>query len=91
MTGLKVKTLADHGYADAAADPSKYPAGLFNEITGSYQMPAVRGGRRGLHEQAARGSRLPLLVPGHRGGPHHRAASSTRPPARSTWTRPSSG
>ena len=39
MTGLRVKTLADHGYADAAADPSKYPAGLFNVITGSYQMP----------------------------------------------------
>ena len=39
MTGLRVKTLADHGYADAAADPCKYPAGLFNVITGSYQMP----------------------------------------------------
>ena len=60
---------------DAAADPSKYPAGLFNVITGSYQMPAgVRGGRRGLHEQAARRRRLPLLVPGDRGGPHDRAA-----------------
>ena len=55
MTGLRVKTLADHGYADAAADPRKYPAGLFNVITGSYDMPAgVRRGRRGLHEQAAR-------------------------------------
>ena len=41
MTGLRVKTLADHGYADAAADPSKYPAGLFNVITGSYDMPAA--------------------------------------------------
>ena len=41
ITGLKVKTLADHGYSDAAADPSKYPAGLFNVITGSYQMPAA--------------------------------------------------
>src|SRR3954464_306099 len=39
ITGLKVKTLADHGYSDAAADPSKYPAGLFNVITGSYDMP----------------------------------------------------
>ena len=39
MTGLRVKTLADHGYSDAAADPSKYPAGLFNVITGSYDMP----------------------------------------------------
>jgi carbon-monoxide dehydrogenase large subunit len=39
ITGLKVKTLADHGYSDAAADPSAFPAGLFNVITGSYQMP----------------------------------------------------
>ncbi|HSK53211.1 MAG TPA: molybdopterin cofactor-binding domain-containing protein, partial [Clostridia bacterium] len=39
ITGLKVKTLADHGYADAAADPSKFPAGLFNVITGSYDFP----------------------------------------------------
>ncbi len=36
LTGLKVKTIADHGYADAAANPSKFPAGLFHIITGSY-------------------------------------------------------
>ena len=41
IAGLRVKTLADHGYTDAAADPSKYPAGLFNVITGSYVMPAA--------------------------------------------------
>ena len=34
ITAMKVKTLADHGYTDAAADPSKFPAGLFNVITG---------------------------------------------------------
>ncbi len=39
MTGLRIKTLADHGYADAAANPSKYPAGLFSICTGSYNMP----------------------------------------------------
>ena len=39
ITSLKAKTLADHGYSDAAADPSKYPAGLFNVITGSYDFP----------------------------------------------------
>jgi carbon-monoxide dehydrogenase large subunit len=39
IQGLKVKTLADHGYSDAAADPSKFPAGLFNVITGSYDFP----------------------------------------------------
>ncbi len=39
ITGLRVKTVADHGYTDAAADPSKFPAGLFNVITGSYDFP----------------------------------------------------
>ena len=38
ITGMKVKTIADHGYSDAAADPSKFPAGLFNVITGSYDF-----------------------------------------------------
>ena len=39
ITSLKVRTVADHGYTDAAADPSKFPAGLFNVITGSYDFP----------------------------------------------------
>ncbi len=39
MTALRIKTVADHGYADAAANPSKYPAGLFSICTGSYIMP----------------------------------------------------
>ncbi len=41
IQALKVKTVADHGYTDAAADPSKYPAGLFNVITGSYDFDAA--------------------------------------------------
>src|SRR4029078_2926709 len=39
ITGLRIKTLADHGYADAAANPSKFPAGLFSICTGSYDVP----------------------------------------------------
>jgi carbon-monoxide dehydrogenase large subunit len=39
MTALRIKTLADHGYADAAANPSKFPAGLFSICTGSYDLP----------------------------------------------------
>src|SRR3954452_9964321 len=35
MTALRIKTLADHGYTDAAANPSKYPAGLFSICTSS--------------------------------------------------------
>jgi len=41
ITGMKVKTLADHGAADAAANPSKFPAGLFSIATGSYDMKAA--------------------------------------------------
>ncbi|MEX2046121.1 MAG: aerobic carbon-monoxide dehydrogenase large subunit [Chloroflexota bacterium] len=36
MQALRVKTIADHGAFDAAANPSKFPAGLFGVITGSY-------------------------------------------------------
>src|SRR3954465_10257552 len=38
MTALRIKTLADHGYTDAAANPSKFPAGLFSICTGSYDI-----------------------------------------------------
>src|SRR5262245_31663123 len=38
MKALRIKTLADHGYADAAANPSKCPAGLFSICTGSYDI-----------------------------------------------------
>ncbi len=36
VKALRVKTIADHGAFDAAANPSKFPAGLFNIVTGSY-------------------------------------------------------
>src|SRR6266478_2598999 len=38
MTALKIKTVADHGYTDAAANPSKFPAGLYSIVTGSYDL-----------------------------------------------------
>jgi carbon-monoxide dehydrogenase large subunit len=41
VTGLKVTTTADHGAFDAAADPRKYPAGLFGIVTGSYDFPTA--------------------------------------------------
>ena len=41
VTALKVSTVADHGAFDAAADPTKYPAGLFGIVTGSYDFPAA--------------------------------------------------
>src|SRR4026209_278967 len=41
LTALRIKTLADHGYADAAANPFKFPAGLFHVCTGSYDLKAA--------------------------------------------------
>jgi carbon-monoxide dehydrogenase large subunit len=38
LTALRFKTIADHGYTDAAANPSKFPAGLFHICTGSYNF-----------------------------------------------------
>jgi carbon-monoxide dehydrogenase large subunit len=41
VTALKVSTTADHGAFDAAADPRKYPAGMFGIVTGSYDFPTA--------------------------------------------------
>src|SRR5499425_2879391 len=38
LTALRIKTLADHGYSNASANPSKFPAGLFSICTGSYDL-----------------------------------------------------
>src|SRR5437016_1945016 len=38
MTALRIKTIADHGYTDAAANPSKFPAGLYSIVSGSYDL-----------------------------------------------------
>lgn len=39
ITGLRVKTLADHGAFNSQANPTKWPAGLFSICTGSYAIP----------------------------------------------------
>jgi carbon-monoxide dehydrogenase large subunit len=41
MKALRVKTIADHGAFDAAANPSKFPAGLYSVCTGSYTLEAA--------------------------------------------------
>src|SRR6266849_3203868 len=38
VKALRVHTLADHGAFDAAAQPTKFPAGLFHICTGSYDF-----------------------------------------------------
>jgi len=41
MTALRIKTIADHGYTNAAAQPAKWPAGLFSICTGSYDLKSA--------------------------------------------------
>ncbi|TAM77955.1 carbon-monoxide dehydrogenase large subunit [bacterium] len=41
VQALRVHTLADHGAFDSQANPSKWPAGLFNICTGSYDFAAA--------------------------------------------------
>jgi len=41
ITGLRAHVLADHGAFNAHAQPSKWPAGFFNIVTGSYDIPAA--------------------------------------------------
>ena len=68
------RRVADHGYTDAAANPSKFPAGMFSICTGSYNLKqAFTEMDARLHQQAAGRRRLSLLVPRHRGGARDRA------------------
>jgi carbon-monoxide dehydrogenase large subunit len=41
LIGLQVETVSDCGAADAAANPSKFPAGLYSICTGSYDLEAA--------------------------------------------------
>ena len=68
ITGLRVDVIADHGAFDSTAQPTKFPAGFFHIVCGSYDLAGLaRQGQGRLHEQGARRGRLPLLVPDHRG------------------------
>ncbi|MGM0605365.1 MAG: aerobic carbon-monoxide dehydrogenase large subunit [Halobacteriota archaeon] len=43
IKGVRVDVLANHGAYNAAAQPSKFPAGFFNIFTGSYDVEAAYG------------------------------------------------
>ena len=91
MTGLRVKLLSDNGAFFADAQPTKFKAGLFHIVTGSYDIPVgPRRGRGRVHEQGSRGRRLPVLVPRHRGVVHDRAPRPERRLRARRSTRPSS-
>ena len=47
--------LADHGAFDACADPSKWPAGFFSIVTGSYDFPVAHLAVDGVYTNKAPG------------------------------------
>jgi carbon-monoxide dehydrogenase large subunit len=55
ITGLRVHAIADHGAFNAHAQPSKLPAGLFNIVTGSYDIPAAHASVEGVYTNKAPG------------------------------------
>src|ERR1019366_6295185 len=55
VTGNRVHVLADHGAFDACADPSKWPAGFFNIVTGSYDFPTAHVSVDGIYTNKAPG------------------------------------
>ena len=55
MLGLRVRLLSDQGYAYADAQPSKFKAGLFHIVTGSYDIPAAHVVAEGAYTNKAPG------------------------------------
>ncbi len=55
MTGLRVRMLSDQGYAFADAQPTKFKAGLFHIVTGSYDIPAAHVVADGAYTNKAPG------------------------------------
>jgi aerobic carbon-monoxide dehydrogenase large subunit len=55
VTGLRCYTIADHGAFDACANATKWPAGLFSIITGSYDFPVAHVSVDGVYTNKAPG------------------------------------
>jgi carbon-monoxide dehydrogenase large subunit len=55
VMGLRCYTIADHGAFDACANATKWPAGLFSIITGSYDFPAAHVSVDGVYTNKAPG------------------------------------
>jgi aerobic carbon-monoxide dehydrogenase large subunit len=55
VMALRVYTIADHGAFDACADPTKWPAGFFNIVTGSYDFPVAHVSVDGVYSNKAPG------------------------------------
>jgi aerobic carbon-monoxide dehydrogenase large subunit len=55
ILGLRARVLADHGAFNAAAQPSKFPAGFFHIFTGSYRTRAAYCEVTGVYTNKAPG------------------------------------
>src|SRR4051794_18521345 len=55
VTALRCYTIADHGAFDACANASKWPAGLFSVISGSYDFPVAHVSVDGVYTNKAPG------------------------------------
>jgi len=55
ILALRVRVLADHGAFNGTAQPSKYPAGFFHIVTGSYDLEAAHCAVTGVYTNKAPG------------------------------------
>ncbi len=55
ILGLRVRVLADHGAFNGTAQPSRYPAGFFHIVTGSYDLEAAHCSVTGVYTNKAPG------------------------------------
>jgi carbon-monoxide dehydrogenase large subunit len=73
MTGLRASLLSDNGAFFADAQPSKFKAGLFHIVSGSYDIPAAHVVADGAYTNKAPGA-WPTAAPS--GSPRRRTSSS---------------
>jgi aerobic carbon-monoxide dehydrogenase large subunit len=55
ILGLRVRVLADHGAFNCTAQPSKYPAGFFHIVSGSYDIEVAHCAVTGVYTNKAPG------------------------------------
>jgi carbon-monoxide dehydrogenase large subunit len=55
LLAIRVEVLADHGAFNAAAQPTRYPAGFFSVFTGSYDIAAAHCRVTGVYTNKAPG------------------------------------
>jgi carbon-monoxide dehydrogenase large subunit len=55
LLAIRVDVIADHGAFNAAAQPTRFPAGFFSVFTGSYDIEAAHCAVRGVYTNKAPG------------------------------------